>query len=335
MGRQGISVTRFIASSKFFRKEDTRIGRQRLVLLFCCYLPVTILGIVAIFAGITGPTSAFFSCTHAGFLVAVAISLALYFSGRIGVAACLSACTIVGQVTLTVEMIYLSCAPDQYSLMLIVANTVLLALNTMISMAALMETNTFILGLASIATYIACTVISGDQTLRNFLVLFVISFAVVGAVGLLTAASIRSMEEENAQLRRDEADLLTLLRIRKDDIRAYLSLASKKHSGNDARALIENLDKKARYNLLSNVEEYIRNREASREAVREAFPELTPSELEICRLVLQDKKLGEICVILDKKESNINSQRANIRRKLGLRPSDNLLAKLQERMGSI
>lgn len=332
MGKNGIFSAHFITLGTILGRESARIDRQRLVLLLCCYLPVTILGIVAIFAGITGPTSSFFNCTHAGFLVAVTISLALYFAKRISVAACLSACTIIGQVTLTVEMIHLSCAPDQYSLMLIVANTVLLALNTMVSMAALLETNTLILGIASIATYIACTVISGDETLRNFLVLFVISFAVVGAVGLLVSRSIRDIEEENSQLRRDEAELLTILRIRKDDIKTYLSLASKKHSGDDAWELIENLDKKARYNLLANVEEYIRNRDTSRDAVEKAFPELTPSEREICRLVLQGKKLGEICVMLDKKESNINSQRANIRRKLGLRPSDNLLAKLQEKM---
>ena len=63
------------------------------------------------------------------------------------------------------------------------------------------------------------------------------------------------------------------------------------------------------------------------------FPELTASGREVCRLILQDKKLGEICAILDKKESNINSTRMHIRRKLNMQPSDNLRKVLQERGG--
>ncbi|MCB6994855.1 hypothetical protein LI089_00685 [Alistipes communis] len=54
------------------------------------------------------------------------------------------------------------------------------------------------------------------------------------------------------------------------------------------------------------------------------FPELTPSEIEICRLVILGKGLKEVCRELSKVESNITSQRRHIRIKLGLQPSDNL-----------
>ena len=56
----------------------------------------------------------------------------------------------------------------------------------------------------------------------------------------------------------------------------------------------------------------------------EVFPELTPSEIEICRLVILGKTLKEVCEILGKSESNITCQRSNIRKKIGLKPSDNL-----------
>lgn len=141
------------------------------------------------------------------------------------------------------------------------------------------------------------------------------------------------MEEENRQLKKGEAELLTLLRMRKDEVKAFLSLAKKKYDNDGTKLLMESLDKKTRYNLLTNVEEYIRERDTDLSIIEKAFPELTPSEREICRLVLQGKKLGEICTILGKTETNINSQRANVRRKLGLQPSDNLQRRLQERLG--
>lgn len=309
------------------------MGRQRLALLLFCYLPVTVLGILAIFLGVTGPTAPFFNYTHGGFLLAGSIMLFLFYSRKISTTTCLAAFTLIGQATLSVEMIYLATSPTEYHLMVIVADTVLLALNTMVSMAALLERNTLLLGVASIATYIACTVISGNGILQNFVVLFVISFAIVGVVGLLVARSTHSMEEENRELKKGEAELLAILRMRKEEVTAYIALATRKYSHDGTRALLESLDKKARHNILTNVEEYIRTRNTELDRLEEVFPELTPSEREICRLVLQGKKLGEICTILNKTETNINSQRANVRRKMGLRPGDNLLKKLQERLG--
>lgn len=332
MGKHSIFQRLSFPFRMLFHREYTFIGKQRLALLLFCYMPVTVLGIIAIFMELTGPASSFFNYTHAGFLVAAAISLYLFFNRKISVATCLASCTLIGQLTLTIEMIYLAATPTPYNLMVIVANTVLLALNTMISMAALLEKNTLVLGTATIATYIACTVISGNEHLLNFLVLFIISFTIVGTVGLLVAKSTHNIEEENRQLKEGEAELLTILRMRKSEVRAYISLATKKYSHDSAHALLESLDKKAKRNLLTNVEQYIRTRDTDLEKIEKVFPELTPSEREICRLVLQGKKLGEICTILNKTESNINSQRANVRRKLGLQPSDNLQKKLQERM---
>ena len=39
---------------------------------------------------------------------------------------------------------------------------------------------------------------------------------------------------------------------------------------------------------------------------------------------MQERKLGEICSILQKNESNITTTRSNIRKKLGLAPGDDL-----------
>ena len=68
------------------------------------------------------------------------------------------------------------------------------------------------------------------------------------------------------------------------------------------------------------------------ERIEQTFPDLTPSERNIAQLILMGCKLGSICMILNKTESNVNTQRANIRRKLGLQPTDSLYEALKARM---
>lgn len=78
--------------------------------------------------------------------------------------------------------------------------------------------------------------------------------------------------------------------------------------------------------------DYLKSRDTDLKLIDKAFPELTPSEKEICQLILQGRKIGDICAALGKTGTNVNSQRANMRRKLALRPSDNLLKALRQRI---
>lgn len=58
--------------------------------------------------------------------------------------------------------------------------------------------------------------------------------------------------------------------------------------------------------------------------LKSTFPNLTSSELEVCRLVLKGMSQKEIAVAMDKSQSNIGTVRGNIRRKLGLNADDDL-----------
>ncbi len=315
----------------YYLKEPTVVGRHQLTLLLFAYIPFSVALLVAVLTSIIGPSSIFFNLTHTVLLTGYALTFSLFFYGKINAASSLSMCTILSQIMLTVEMIYLAIAPTTYHVMIIIANTVMLAMNTMLSMAALLKRNTLILGIATIATYIACMLLAGSTALQAFFPLFVIAFSVVAGAGYLVAKSTVQLNQENLQLKQGEAELLHILRLKRNEVKAFISLASQRCSHDGTRLLLERLDKKSRHNLIANVEELLLTRATELDTVEKAFPEFTPSEREICRLILQGKKLGEICVALCKNESNINSQRANMRRKLGLLSSDNLQKKLQER----
>lgn len=315
-----------------YHRESTVTGRLRLTLLLFCYIPVMVLGVAANFLGLTEPSAPFFNYTHSVLVVAAAVFLILFCKYKIRVAACLAAMTIIGQAVVSVEMLYCALQPGDYYAMLIMANMVLLAMNTVVAIAAHLKHTAIGLGAASICTYVACAVITGDGHLESFIPVFLIAFIFISVSGLWVSKAIDRIETENTRMRRGEEELLHLLRMRKDEVMAYFSLASKKYSGDGTHMLLECLSKRSRHNLLSNVENYIRVRATDMERIKEVFPEFTRSEREICQLILQGKRLTELCTVLGKTESNINSQRAHMRKKLGLRPADDLQEALQRRL---
>ena len=65
-----------------------------------------------------------------------------------------------------------------------------------------------------------------------------------------------------------------------------------------------------------------------RKELCERFPMLTPTELDVCRLVEQGLTLKDISVALGKSISNVSTVRGNIRKKLGLAQDDDLRSAL-------
>ena len=64
----------------------------------------------------------------------------------------------------------------------------------------------------------------------------------------------------------------------------------------------------------------------------QTFPMLTPTELDVCRLVLKGMTLKEIAMAMDKKIGNIGTVRGNIRKKLELDTNDDLREALAKRL---
>ncbi len=318
---------------KLYSEEDI-FDRQRFLMLFLFYLPFTIIAVIAEAAGLTGPKAQFFNYTHLGYITATAVLTGLFLKRRIKTAACLSALTIAGALTISVEIIYTSFEPTTSNIILIMANVVLLALNTMASMTAVLKWNTIVLGTMTIGTYITCMIISESPEMRDYLVLFIIAFSLIGISGFWTSKLSYRLKKENTQYKKDEIELLNMLHLRKNEVSAYFLLTSEKSTEDHISTVLESLDKKTRYNLISNMEKYMKKRDTDLKTIGHLFPEFSQSEREICRLILQGKKLGEICTLLNKTETNINSQRANMRKKLGLKSSDNLQEKIRQQFDS-
>lgn len=320
------------AIKRMLPEERTLIDRERVTLLLVCYLPISSLDVLANILGFSIKQPLLFTYTHGAFFIIILSLLALYLTKKIRISTCLIGFTLSGQIKVSIEMIHVAFTPTMDEQMLILANMVLLLFNAMVSMAAALRWNTLTMSAITIVTYIVCVVVSGSESLACFMAVFCISFFFVGVAGWISADNVRILKRENVELKKGEAELLSLLKLKKNDLQTFISLASKKYPTDGLSLLIENLDNHSRHNLLTNIDFYLKDRKADLGRLETTFPEFTPSELRICRLILQGKKLSDICIMLDKSESNVNSQRANMRKKLGLTSSDNLAQALQQRV---
>lgn len=122
------------------------------------------------------------------------------------------------------------------------------------------------------------------------------------------------------------------MKINKKQIKAYVALVKERHDVKLTAHLLDLLGEASQKNVIDNVMQYLQTRELSKQNIERVFPELSASEQEICYLILQNRKLSEICMLLNKSESNITTQRANIRKKLGMGSADNLKKVLEKRI---
>ena len=120
--------------------------------------------------------------------------------------------------------------------------------------------------------------------------------------------------------------------MREEEKKALHMLADLKDEEKDmAVNLLSRLRPEQQKNILERAAEQLKTSELSKKAWDLVCADLTNSERVICQMVLEGKMLKEICIELNKSESNITSQRSHIRKKLNMDRKDNLRRELEKR----
>lgn len=312
-------------------RENTMLGHQKQA-VYMCFSLILIVGIICNLIGMTGPGSTYFVWLNSIHLIIAVLVLAGYSFRCLSLTVALCTITVVTQLEISAEMIYCAVNPNDYHYMLIVGNMVLLGVLIMFALVAYLKYFPYLLGIVSIGTYALCVFITKNPLLLNFLLLFLLVFIVICLLGHRMVKIFCHLGSENEMLRREEEELLRFLNTNKEEIGTLIAL-----SHNDVAnwektgSLLDSLHEERRRAIWENVSAYRLHKETEMRVIDETFSNLTQSEKDICQLILQGKKLTEICSILGKTETNINSTRAHIRKKLGLQPSDNLYRELLQR----
>ena len=120
--------------------------------------------------------------------------------------------------------------------------------------------------------------------------------------------------------------------LREEERKALHMLADLKDEEKDVAVnLLSRLSPEQQQNILDRAAEQLKTSELSKRAWDLVCAELTNSERVICQMVLEGKMLKEICIELNKSESNITSQRSHIRKKLNMDRKDDLRRELEKR----
>ena len=314
------------------KRESNYLDRQRQWLLVCFAVMLS-LGILSNILGLSGAFDPFFTASNIVFLIVVVSSFAAYLLGKIGVVRGIALLAVATQVFIGMDILYSAFVPTlKDNTMVILINMLILAGNMFFSLAAYQARLTRWLVAIALGVYLVCVVVTGNESLRNYFFMMLLILLFISVLSLGIARNGEYLVNANKILQREEEELLQVLRINKKQIKAYVALAKERHNVKQTEHLLDLLGEASQKNVIDNVLQYIQTRELSKQNLERVFPELSSSEREICYLILQNKKLAEICVLLNKTESNITTQRGNIRKKLGMLPSDNLQKVLEKRI---
>lgn len=314
------------------KRESNYLDRQRQWLLVCFAVMLS-LGILSNILGLSGAFDPFFTASNIVFLIVVVSSFAAYLLGKIGVVRGIAFLAVATQVFIGMDILYSAFVPTlKDNTMVILINMLILAGNMFFSLAAYQARLTRWLVAIALGVYLVCVVVTGNESLRNYFFMMLLILLFISVLSLGIARNGEYLVNANKILQREEEELLQVLRINKKQIKAYVALAKERHNVKQTEHLLDLLGEASQKNVIDNVLQYIQTQELSKQNLERVFPELSSSEREICYLILQNKKLAEICVLLNKTESNITTQRGNIRKKLGMNPSDNLQKVLENRI---
>ena len=320
-------------------QKSELISHQQLMVLYT--VTIIIIGVLSFaVCGLTGAYSSYNTVINICILLFAVITFPLFLLGYIQCRTALYILSAVMSIFVSIEMIfslfYPCCFENRDTL--ITSDIGILNLLAFILVSSYMLKAAILLTACAMTTYTACIIVSGSNDLQQNFLLYSIIFILVIILGFKMSKELEKLHKENLTLKTEEQRIIEKLGLNKEQITSLVHLSDKSVKNKERNAaahdFMESISLEARHRLISTIENYIKEREVSQHNLSEIFPELTPSEIAICRLVLQDKSTSEICIILDKTRGNVSSQRVHIRSKLGLSPSEPLLDCLKKRIAT-
>ena len=293
--------------SKLYHEDKTVEERQRFFVFMYSSIILSV-GIPLNLLGFTGPSNKIYFWMNTANLIAVIIIFILYCYGKINLKIGLSSILIATQFEISGELLNCALNPSNYHMLLIVGNLVLSGVLIMLAVVAYLRFVPIILSTICMSMYTLCIFITDSQSLKNFYILYFLVFTTICMLGERLIYVVKTLQRENRSLKQDEDELLHILRLNKQQIKAYVKFSKKdKPTSEDAKLFLELMGERFQRNIINTVSCYITEKQTEIDQIAKYIPELTASEYEICRLILQGKKLGAICEILTPVRDNRES----------------------------
>lgn len=312
-------------------RESTIIGRQRLVF----FLAVSVMSIVLTLSSFAlQPKTPALTFVDVSTVIITVLLMFLYFKDKINIRLSITAVFILLQLELSAQKITFATIGTPEANALILQASFLSLLLITLSLVCFLKYSPTIISVISIFTYMLCLTIDSNVVLKTFLPVYLV--VLIGAIfyDLFTVRAVMNMEVENTNLRQEIMEFFYATGLDEESMSDIARISRESGKSEGMRELLSRMDPSIRARLVGGLSAIRQEEDASRKSIMAAFPMLTPAQVTICQLILQDKKLAEICKITGKSEGNITSQRSRIRSILELGPDDVLKDVLSERLKS-
>ena len=183
----------------------------------------------------------------------------------------------------------------------------------------------------NIATLLFVTLYDNNTIDQQIALLFTLLCIFTCALAYISQQGMDEIHQENKDYQDTHNSILTAFNMSQSELIAYLQICrAKEPNSKHVDMLLSQLNEQSKHNLVHAAMVLKKKHDAQQLELSKCFPSLTHTELEVSRLVVEGKTLGEIALIMGKTTTNISTVRGNVRKKLGLQPSEDLVEKLKE-----
>lgn len=314
------------------RRSHNWQQRMCLITFLMLSLSVVILGVPMHFIGMIGRCDTILYTISAMSWAATLTILIMYLTQRMRLTVAISSFGILTQLAESARIVYVAMErPDGFEETIVFNLVISLALIIYMVMAAVRHMPT-ILALMSIATITSAYLYTDGEINRQIVVIFIIVEIFTCILGEMIRRGIRSMQRENADYHSTLNRVLSTFHMTKTELLAYIQLGRGGQSEKDINDFFDHLDERTEANLIRAVEQRVAQRKMQHADISAILPTITPTEQEVCRLIIGGKTIIEIASILHKNANNVSSVRIHIRKKLGLAAGKDLREALLEVM---
>lgn len=314
------------------RRSHNWQQRMCLITFLMLSLSVVILGVPMHIIGMIGRCDTILYTISAMSWAATLVILVMYLTQRMRLTVAISSFGILTQLAESARIVYVAMErPDGFEETIVFNQVISLALIIYMVMAAVRHMPT-ILAIMSIATITSAYLYTDGEINRQIVVIFVIVEIFTCILGEMIRRGIRSMQRENADYHSTLNRVLSTFHMTKTELLAYIQLGRGELSDKDITDFFNRLDERTEANLIRAVEQRVAQRKMQHADISAVLPTLTPTEQEVCRLIIGGKTIIEIASILHKNANNVSSVRIHIRKKLGLATGKDLREALLEVM---
>lgn len=313
-------------------RTDDAIQRQQLI-TYLIATGLVIVGMSLHLSGILGANLPVLRLLSVLVLFGCVVMFSLWLSHQVTVKTAYNVTAILVQCVQTAKILYVACAFITIYNHLVVMNGFISMMLMMVLVISYLRKMAIIVGVANIITLLTAGFIINDRILWQYITLIILFTVFFIIMADLMYRNVKRMKEENIEFQTNEQNLIAAVRLNRKEINAYLAMCRADNpTDGETERLFNILSEKSQRNVINVVERKKAIDGSQEDDIKAAFPNFTPMELEVSRLVLRGMKLSQIINITGKTESNISVVRSRIRKKLHLEAGDDLYEALKNRM---